>query len=171
MRDWNAGRGGRAAAVFYGSLFCAAALTAAADYDSTDKSGNLQDECKEFSAVVVRDTSFTVSAVCNDKGTTGWELYLSAFWGTRSTSFDLSGDVSWDTSEQKLAWDATLAGSVQDITATCRPANAAPFTVSASDVTLALTCSIQTYGGGTQSPSLALNGKLTVAQNGTLKRR
>ncbi len=160
MRNVSPVRGRRAGAVICGFVLCAA-LPAAADYDSTDVSGNLQDQCKEFSAAVVKDTSFTVSATCNDKA-----------GGTRSTKFDLSGDVSWDTSNHVLAWDATLAGSVQDIAAKCKPKSSDPFTTSSSDVTLALTCSIQTYGTPeTQSPSLALNGELTATDDGYLQRR
>ena len=169
MKNANPDRGARATATICGFLFCVATLTVAASYDSTSLDGNLQNQCTNFAAAVVADTSFTVSAECNREGDSPGVVAASL----NSATFDLSGNVSWDTSNQTLSWDSSLSGTVQDIAAKCNPASASPFTTSASDVTLALTCAILVTDGvpRTANASLALNGNLQVGKDGNLSRR
>ncbi|MCY3819838.1 MAG: hypothetical protein OXH52_10830 [Gammaproteobacteria bacterium] len=161
--------GVRAGAAICGFLSCVATLTAVASYDSTSLDGNLQNQCTNFAAAVVADTSFTVAADCNKEGDTPRTVAASPNYA----EFDLSGHVGWDTSNQTLIWDATLSGSMQDIAAKCTPESASPFTSSASDVTLALTCSVLVTDGvpKTASVSLPLNGNLQAGMDGNLSRR
>ncbi len=163
MRNTSPARGARAGAAICGFLFSVAALTAGANYDSTSLDGNLQSQCKDFTASVVEDTSFTVSAECNKDGSST----------LNSAEFDLSGHVRWDIHQHSLSWDATLSTSVVDIAANCKPNGASPFTTSATDVTLALTCAMREPTGapGTANASLALNGNLKVGSDGSLSRR
>lgn len=146
-----------------GFLFCVAALAAYAGYDSESLNGNLQNQCKNFAAAVAKGTSFTVSAECNEDGEQG----------LNSTKFDLSGDVRWDTNNHTLSWDTALSDSVTDIADKCMPRGASPFTVSATDVTLALSCSISVTDGTprTANASLALNTNLQAGTDGELSRR
>lgn len=171
-RNSNPIRAGRpVAASSCGLLLVVAALTAAANsqYDSTSLNGNLQNQCTNFTAAVVLDTSFTISAECNKEGTTSGSVAASR----NSTSFDLAGDVRWNLRTHALTWDTALTAWVNDIADDCNLDGATPFTYSASDVTLALSCNIETTDGTprVQNVSLTLNGHLQAGTDGNLSRR
>ena len=161
--------GRRVGAAICGVVLCVASLAAVASYDSTSLNGNLQNQCTNFAATLVMDASFTVSAECNKEGGTTGTVAATL----NSATFDLSGNVAWDTVNQTLSWDATLSSTVQDIAAKCRPESASPFTATASDVALSLTCAVQVTDGTprTATVSLALNGQLAVGTDGSISRR
>ena len=141
-----------------------AAQTANANsyYDSSALNGNLQNQCTGFSAAIVAGTSLTVSAQCNHKG-----AGVGGTVTTNSTSIDLSGEVVWNTATEVFTWDATRDDN-NDITAKCTAVRG--FSYSASDVTLELTCTVDSSSGSVDA-DLPLNGKLTVAAGGDLTRR
>ena len=145
-------------------LLVMAAQTANANsyYDSSALNGNLQNQCTGFSAAIVAGTSLTVSAQCNHKAT-GVGQGVSV----KSTSMDLSGEVVWNTETEAFTWDATRDDN-NDITAKCTAVRG--FDYSASDVTLELTCTVESSSGSTDA-DLRLNGKLTVDAGGNLERR
>ncbi len=151
MKNANPPCGNRAGAAACGFLLCVGALTAAA-YDSTSLDGNLQNQCNDFGASVVSGTSFTITANCNKEG-----------GGTQSTSFDLSGDVSYDTSDYTVSWDTALSDTVTDIADSCSPKF---YAGGVNDIKLVLTCA-----GTTANVWLGLNGNLQVGKDGNLKRR
>lgn len=169
MREPNPTCARRSGATICGFLFCLSAFPAAADYDSSSLNSNLQDQCKEFAATVSPGVSFIVSADCNKEGNTSGTVAASL----NSARFDLSGHVRWETDTQVLTWDTAAAGSNQDIADKCRPKSASPFTVSASNVTLALSCPTDVTGGTPNlvSLNLPLNGYLKVGSDGSLSRR
>lgn len=152
-----------------GLLFCVLAMSAAnSNFDPQSLSGNLQEQCTNFSAAVVEDTSFTISAMCNEQANTrAGPINIWAF-----PKFDLSGDVRWDVVNHTLSWDTTVSNTNQDISAKCKPKSTSPFTVSTTDVTLSLSCSIQTTGAAeSKDVSLGLNENLKVGTNGAISRR
>ena len=134
-------------------------------YDSSSLDGNLQSQCTAFSATIDFGTSLVVSAECNKEGSSPGSVAASR----QATSFDLSGDVVWNTTTQAFAWDATVNDD-NNITEKCTAVRG--FSYSSADVTLQLTCTVDsTSGGGDASADLGLNGKLTVGTDGELERR
>ncbi len=156
----------RASAAICGFLFCVAALTAAADYDSSALDGNLQNQCTNFDISQDYSTTFIIEAECNQSGSTS----------RVSTTFDLQDHVRWNQSTKVLSWDTTITLLNFYISSRCRPDGTSPFTISSSDVTLALTCialfNDDTGQFDTESVSLALNGNLQAdTTSGELSRR
>lgn len=149
-------------------LLCltAQAANANSEYDSESLNGNLQHQCTQFSASLDFGNSLTVSAQCNkEEGNSG-----TAAASRQNTSFDLAEHVVWYTGQQRFAWNATRTDD-NDITAKCTSVGG--FSFSTTDVTLHLTCSIESTSGTPQTTNagLPLNGGLTVGSNGELARR
>lgn len=162
----------RTVAPICGFMLCLAGAVAvgaeSTPYSSTALNGNLQNQCQNFAAALVQNTSLTVSAECNKQGSNADTVVTG-----HSTSFDLSGDVQWDTNSHTISWDSAVTATNLDIAAKCELDGDSPFTVTASDVTLALRCSQQVTDGtpATSSVSLPLNGKLQAGTDGELSRR
>lgn len=142
------------------------ALPAAAQYDSTSLSGNLQEQCKNFSATAVGGTSHTLSADCNQEDDTPGSVAASL----RSTTLDLRNEVVWDTTNQAFTWDGTRDDN-NDISDKCRTVRG--INVTSSDVTLQLTCTVDSTDGSVQTVNadLPLNGKIEAGDDGALARR
>ena len=165
---------GRATAVG-GLLLLGATMQSAnanSEYDDTSLNGNLQHQCTSFSANLDTGNSLTISAECNKRDAAG-----GVGATRRSTSFDLSDHVVWNSETQKFVWD-TAANSLNNITLHCVQVRG--FAYSATNVTLQLTCVKDTGRQGVSSSDgsvstvdadLGLNGKLTVGSGGRLKRR
>ena len=135
-------------------------------YDNSSLNGNLQHQCTSFGASLQSGTSLTVSAECN----MGGEVQGSVGPARRSTSFDLSNDVVWNTQTEAFTWDATPDDD-NNITAKCTAVRG--FAYSAIDVTLQLTCTGDSTDGSVRSVNadLTLNGKLTAGVGGYIERR
>ena len=160
----------RAAAAAFGVLFLLGVATQSAhantEYDGSSLDGNLQHQCTGFSATRVAGTSLTVSAQCNKEGDTPGSVAAAQ----QTTSFDLSGEVVWNTQTQAFTWDGAPNDN-NNITEKCK--TVLGFGYSATDVTLQLTCTVASNDGSVQSVNadLALNSKLTVGTDGNLARR
>jgi len=143
-----------------------AALPAAAnsEYDSTSLNGNLQNQCTNFSASAGQ-WSFDFFAECNKEDADG--VAASA---RQSTSLNLAGEVVWNPWTSTFYWDETATRN-NNIAARCPTVRG--FSVSSSDVTLQLTCEVNSTDGSDQTvdAALPLNGKLTVGADGNLSRR
>ena len=135
------------------------------EYDSSSLDGNLQNQCTAFSATISSGTSLVVSAECNKEGSSQGSVAATR----QATSFDLSDDVVWNTTTQAFSWDATVDDN-NNVTEKCTSVRG--FSYSSADVTLQLTCTVDSAsGGGDANADLALNGKLTVGTDGDRKRR
>ena len=176
MRIRNIHQLGFSGAGFFSILFLVGMATQSAhansEYDSTSLNGNLQHQCTSFSAALNAGNSLTVSAECNKGDGSG-----SVAATRQSTSFDLSGDVVWNSQTQAFVWDAT-PNSFNNITLHCTGVRG--FAYSTTNVTLQLTCnessnrqSVSSSTGTVNSVNadLKLNGKLTVGTGGKLARR
>ena len=166
-------RPGCAATAFSVLLLLGAAtqsVHANSEYDSSSLNGNLQHQCTSFNAALNPGTSLTISAECNKQG--------SVATTRQATSFDLSDDVVWNWQTEAFIWDAT-PNAHNNITLQCTVVRG--FAYSATNVKLQLGCLVG--GGNRQAVSssdgsvssvnaqLALNGKLTVGNDGKLARR
>ena len=139
--------------------------SANSEYDSSSLDGNLQNQCTAFSATITSGTSLVVSAECNKEGSSPGSVAATR----QATSIDLSDDVVWNTGTQEFTWDATVNDD-NNITEKCTSVRG--FGYSSADVTLQLTCTVDsTSGGGGANSDLGLNGKLTVGTDGDLERR
>ena len=169
-------RPGCVAAAFSVLLLLGAAtqsVHANSEYDSSSLNGNLQYQCTSFNAALNPGTSLTISAECNKQGSMG-----SVAATRQATSYDLSDDVVWNTQTEAFIWDAT-PNAHNNITVQCTVVGG--FAYSATNVKLQLGCLVG--GGNRQAVSssdgsvssvhaqLALNGKLTVGNDGKLARR
>ena len=135
-------------------------------YDSSSLNGNLQHQCTSFGAALDSGTSLTVSAECNRGG----EVQGSVDPTRQSTSFDLAGEVVWNTGTEAFTWDATTDDD-NDITVKCTAVRGLSY--SATNVTLQLTCTGTSTDGSvrTVNADLGLNGHLTAGFGGYIERR
>ena len=135
-------------------------------YDSSSLNGNLQHQCTSFNATLVSGTSLTVSAECNAEGEVQGEVQHVR----RSTSIDISGEVVWNTETEAFTWDATTDDN-NDITVKCTAVRG--YSISASDVTLELTCTGTSTDGSVTSVNadLPLNDNLIAGILGYIERR
>ena len=135
-------------------------------YDSSSLNGNLQHQCTAFNATLVSGTSLTVSAECNAEGEVQGEVQHVR----RSNSFDISGEVVWNTETEAFTWDATTDDN-NDITVKCTAVRG--YSISASDVTLQLTCTGTSTDGSVKSVNadLPLNDNLIAGILGYIERR
>lgn len=171
MRNTEFNRSGHARAalgvlLLLGLTAQPAAAQSNSQYDSASLNGNLQDQCKNFSAAVVRGTSHKVSAECNKEGDTTGSVAASL----QSTALDLRDEVVWNTTDQTFTWDGTRDDN-NDLSDKCPTVRG--FSFSATDVTLQLTCTVDSTDGSVQTvnANLPLNGKVTVGTDGNLTRR
>ena len=166
MRNLKIGRSGYGGAFAVLLLLGVSAQPANANshYDSNSLNGNLQNQCTSFNGVI-NNTGFTVSAECNKATVTE-----SVDATRQETSIDLSDDVVWNTTSQEFSWDVTRDKN-NDVTQKCTAVLG--FEYSSSDVTINLTCTIDSTDGRVQqtNTSLTLNGNLTVGSDGNLARR
>lgn len=160
MRHSEIGRSRVGSPAFAVLLLLGVSAHANPEYDSTALDGNLQNQCTSFSAAIAQGSSLTVSAECNKQDSTTLQ----------ATSLDLASQVVWDTSGQAFSWDVT-ANDNNNITEKCMSVRG--FAYSSSDVTLQLTCVIDSTDGGVQQANadLPLNGNVTVGTDGNLARR
>ena len=131
-------------------------------YDSSSMNGNLHNQCTDFDATAVSGTELTISAECNAAGGSA----------VRATTFDLSGDIVWDTDDAVYTWDGQVnaAENVHDIAEKC--GDVAHITPNATDVVLGVRCATIASGApDTMLVDLPLNGNLQVGGDGRLGRR
>ena len=148
-------------------LLVVSAPTASANpnYDATSLNGNLQSQCTNFNASLVFGSSLTVSADCNREDTNQGGVAATL----QSTSIDLATEVVWNTDNQTFTWDGTRDDN-NDITTKCTAVSGLSY--SSTDVTLQLTCNVDsTSGGGSTTADLPLNGNITVNTSGAFERR
>ena len=121
---------------------------------------------QRFNATLVSGTSLTVSAECNAEGEVQGEVQHVR----RSNSFDISGEVVWNTETEAFTWDATTDDN-NDITVKCTAVRG--YSISASDVTLQLTCTGTSTDGSVKSVNadLPLNDNLIAGILGYIERR
>ena len=124
---------------FCGLLLCAAALTAVANtnYDSDSLSGNIHEQCTDFT-VAKTTTDITVSAECNKEGETAGSVASTR----NETSFGLAADVVWVANEETMdfQWDATVTDE-NNIANVCE-LTMTPFIYSSTKVTLRMLCDV-----------------------------
>ena len=176
LRARNTDRLGFSGAGFFSIVLLLGMATQSAhansEYDGTSLNGNLQNQCTSFGAALDSGTSLTVSAECNKSDASG-----NVAATRQSTSFDLSGDVVWNSQTEAFVWDATPNAS-NAITLHCTAVRGFAYTT--ANVTLQLSCN---KANGRQAVSsstgavisvdadLKLNGKLTAGTDGKLARR
>ena len=169
MSNLEFNQAGHARAVFGVLLLLGLAVQPAAansEYDSTSLNGNLQHQCTNFSATIVAGSSLAVSAECNREGSTPGSVDATR----QSTSLDLSSEVVWNTATHAFMWDAASTDN-NDITSKCMTVRG--FSHNSTDVTLQLTCAVESTDGSvrTANADLPLNGNVTVGADGNLTRR
>ncbi len=147
-------------------LTAAQSVHANPHYDSSSLNGNLQHQCTSFNATLVSGTSLTVSTECNKEGEVQGEVQPQR----QSSSFDLAGEVVWNTQTEAFTWDAATDDN-NDITVKCTAVRG--FSYSATDVTLQLTCTGTSTDGSvkTVNADLALNSNINAGITGRIGRR